>query len=157
MKITLLSIGKTDDRRIAELTDEFANKLKHYLPFDLVSLPDIKKQKNLLEARQKDMEGDKLLSFLKPGDLFVLLDDKGKEYTSEGFAAQMQKWMNAGTRHLVMAIGGPYGFSEAVYARADAKLSLSRMTLTHQMVRLFASEQIYRAMTILKGEPYHHS
>jgi 23S rRNA (pseudouridine1915-N3)-methyltransferase len=156
MKCVLLSIGKTDDKRIAELTSEYAAKICHYVPFELVSLPDIKKQKNIDEEKQKQMEGEKLHAYLKPGDTFVLLDDKGREFGSKAFAGQMQKWMNTGAKRLVIAVGGPYGFSGEVYSKADFRLSLSKMTLTHQMVRLFAAEQIYRAMTILRGEPYHH-
>ena len=156
MKLTLLSIGKTDDRRLADMTEEYAAKINHYLPFALEALPDIKKTRNMPEQKQKQAEGERILAFLKPGDELWLLDETGGEFSSVGFSEYMQKRMNAGTRGMVLAIGGPYGFSDEVRAKAVGKISLSKMTLTHQMVRLFAAEQIYRAMTILKGEPYHH-
>ncbi len=156
MKLILLSIGKTDDKRLADLTAEYAAKINHYIPFSLEVLPDIKNTRSMNAQKQKKAEGEKILSYIKPGDELWLLDENGREYSSVGFSDFMQKRMNAGTRGMIFSIGGPYGFSDEVYAKAVGKVSLSKMTLTHQMVRLFATEQIYRAMSILRNEPYHH-
>jgi 23S rRNA (pseudouridine1915-N3)-methyltransferase len=156
MKITLLAVGKTDDARIAELVDMYASRLQHYINFDLEIIPDLKKTKNLSIDQQKSMEGDLILSKLQTSDFVTVLDEKGKTYTSLQFAQLINKRSLSGMKRLVYVIGGPYGFSPEVYARANSKLSLSSMTFSHQMVRLFAVEQIYRAFTILKNEPYHH-
>lgn len=156
MKTELLLVGRTDDERIASLTDEYAARIGRYVPFEVTVIPDLKNRKVLPEAGQKGREGELILERLSPSDRLVLMDEAGKEYSSEQFADYYQKSMNAGYKRLVFAIGGPYGFSEAVYRRADGKLSLSRMTFSHQMVRLFFAEQLYRALTILRGEPYHH-
>lgn len=156
MKIKLLAIGKTDNKQLQQLIDEYQNRLKHYVKFELEIIPDIKNVKNLSEAQQKEKEGELILSKLQPTDQLVLLDDKGKQYTSVEFSQYLQKKMNSGIKQLVLVIGGPYGFSEAVYKKAQGKLSLSKMTFSHQMIRLFIVEQVYRGFTILRNEPYHH-
>ena len=156
MKIKLLAIGKTDNKNLIQLIDEYQNRLKHYIKFELEVIPDIKNVKNLSEVQQKEKEGALILSKLQNTDDLVLLDDKGKHFTSIEFSQYLQKKMNSGIKQLVLVIGGPYGFSDTVYKKAIAKISLSKMTFSHQMIRLFAVEQIYRAFTILKNEPYHH-
>ena len=156
MKIKLLAIGKTDNKNLIQLIDEYQNRLKHYIKFELEIIPDIKNVKNLSEVQQKEKEGNLILSKLKNTDQLVLLDDKGKDFTSIEFSKYLQKKMNSGIKQLVLVIGGPYGFSEAVYKKSQGKLSLSKMTFSHQMIRLFIVEQLYRGFTILKNEPYHH-
>lgn len=156
MKIKLLAIGKTDDKHLTELIKLYQNRLKHYIKFELEIIPDIKNAKNLSEEQQKEKEGALILSKLQTTDQLILLDDKGKQYTSIEFSNFLQKKMNAGLKQLVLVIGGPYGFSEEVYKKANGKLSLSKMTFSHQMIRLFIVEQIYRGFTILRNEPYHH-
>ncbi len=156
MKIKLLAIGKTDNKNLLLLINEYENRLKHYVKFQLEIIPDIKNVKNLSEIQQKEKEGELILSKLQNTDQLVLLDDKGKHYTSIEFSRYLQKKMNAGLKQLVLVIGGPYGFSDAVYKKATGKISLSKMTFSHQMIRLFIVEQIYRGFTILKNEPYHH-
>ena len=156
MKIKLLAIGKTDDKNLSQLITVYQNRLKHYIKFELEIIPDLKNAKNLSEKQQKEKEGELILGKLQPTDQLVLLDDKGKHYTSIEFSQFLQKKMNSGIKQLVLVIGGPYGFSEAVYKKAQGKLSLSKMTFSHQMIRLFIVEQIYRGLTILKNEPYHH-
>ena len=126
------------------------------MPFSVTHLPDVKASKSLTEERQKEMEGEMVLASLQPGDFLVLLDERGKEFTSREFAAFIDKKMVTVAKRLIFLVGGPYGFSKAVYNRADDKISLSKMTFSHEMVRLFFTEQLYRAMTILRGEPYHH-
>ncbi len=157
MKITLLVIGKTDAKYLIEAIDEYKNRLVHYLPFEMTVLPDIKNVRNLSEAQQKEREGEQILKALQPGDYLVLLDENGREFTSVQFASYIDKKMQTVPKRLVFVIGGPYGFSEAVYRSAQEKISLSKMTFSHQMVRLIFVEQIYRAMTILNNEPYHHA
>ncbi|MBQ2370418.1 MAG: 23S rRNA (pseudouridine(1915)-N(3))-methyltransferase RlmH [Muribaculaceae bacterium] len=156
MEISLIVIGKTNARYLQEGIDEYIKRLKHYIPYSITVLPDIKNTKKLTEEQQKEAEGKLMLDTLKPGDCLVLLDERGKEFTSVAFADYLQRKMNAGLRRLVFVIGGPYGFSQSVYDRADEKISLSKMTFSHEMIRLFFTEQIYRAMTIQRGEPYHH-
>ena len=156
MKIKLLAIGKTDNKHLIQLIEEYQNRLKHYIKFELEVIPDIKNVKNLSEVQQKEKEGVLILSKLQNTDQLVLLDDKGKDFTSIEFSQYLQKKMNSGIKQLVLVIGGPYGFSDTVYKKAIAKISLSKMTFSHQMIRLFTVEQIYRAFTILKNEPYHH-
>lgn len=156
MEISLIVIGKTNARYLQEGIDEYIKRLKHYIPYSITVLPDIKNTKKLTEEQQKEAEGKMMLDTLKPGDCLVLLDERGKEFTSVAFADYLQRKMNAGLRRLVFVIGGPYGFSQSVYDRADEKISLSKMTFSHEMIRLFFTEQIYRAMTIQRGEPYHH-
>ena len=155
MKISFLLIGKTTDNRIASLIEEYQKRLKHYVPFSIEVLPELKNAKSLSEAQQKSAEGDMIVRAVPATAEMVLLDEHGKEFRSVEFSDYLQKKMSAG-RDIVFVVGGPYGFSEMVYARANGKISLSKMTFSHQMVRLFFVEQIYRAMTILRHEPYHH-
>jgi len=155
MRITLTVIGKTADPRMASLIEDYQQRLKHYIPFEFVVLPDIKNAKSLSEEQLKTAEGEALLSRLTPAMDVILLDEHGKEFRSIEYADFLQKKMGAG-RDLMLIIGGAYGFSQAVYDRANGKISLSQMTFSHQMIRLMAIEQIYRAMTILRNEPYHH-
>ena len=156
MKIKVLSIGKTDNKNIQVLLEDYKKRLSHYGPFEWVELSDVKNVKNLSEAQQKQAEAQLVLKQLTPADQLILLDEKGKRLSSEDFAQYMQKKMNSGLKQLVLLIGGPYGFSPDLYQRANGKLSLSDMTFSHQMVRLFLIEQLYRAHTILRNEPYHH-
>ncbi len=155
MKITLLTLGKTSDARLSALIDEYQQRLKHYVPFEFVVVPDIKNAKSLTQDQLKVAEGEAILARLTPAMDVLLLDEHGREFRSIEYADFLQKKMAAG-RDLVLIIGGAYGFSQAVYDRANGKISLSQMTFSHQMIRLMAIEQIYRAMTILRGEPYHH-
>ena len=155
MRLTLLVVGKTTDPRLVSLIEDYRQRLVHYVPFELVVLPDLKNAKALSEQQVKAAEGDAILRALTPSMDVVLLDEHGKEMRSVEYADWLQKKMASG-RDLTLVIGGPYGFSPAVYERANSKLSLSQMTFSHQMIRLMAIEQIYRAMTILRGEPYHH-
>jgi len=156
MNIKLLAIGKTDNKNLQALIDEYTKRLGFYIKFDLEVIADIKNVKNLSEAQQKQKEGELILSKLTATDYLILLDENGKSFSSVGFADELQKKMNAGIKTLVFVIGGPYGFSDEVYKKANGKISLSAMTFSHQMVRLFVIEQIYRGFTILKNEPYHH-
>lgn len=156
MKITLLAIGKTGTSYLREGIEGYVRRIGHYVPFEFKILPDIKNTRSLTEERQKAMEGEAFMSVMQPGDYVVLLDERGKEMTSRGFSEYIAAKMHVVSRQLIFVIGGPYGFSPEMYARADDKLSLSRMTFSHEMVRLFFVEQIYRAMTIMRGEPYHH-
>ncbi len=155
MKITLLFTGKTSDARLSSLIDEYQQRLRHYVPFELIVLPDLKNAKALSEEQVKTAEGEAILRFLTPAMDVVLLDEHGREFRSIEFADYLQKKMSSG-KDLTLVIGGPYGFSEAVYTRANGKLSFSQMTFSHQMIRIMAIEQLYRAMTILRHEPYHH-
>lgn len=155
MKITLLFTGKTSDPRLSSLIDEYQQRLRHYVPFELVVLPDLKNAKSLTEDQIKTAEGNLILQALTPSMDVLLLDEHGKQFRSIEFADFLQKKMSSG-RDLTLVIGGPYGFSDAVYQRANGKLSFSLMTFSHQMIRIMAIEQLYRAMTILRGEPYHH-
>ena len=156
MKITLYVIGKTDNPHIKALTNVYMQRLQHYINFTLEVIPDVKNVKKLSESQQKTTEGDALLKKLQASDFLTVLDEKGMTYTSEDFAGFLQKKMNSGLKNLVFVVGGPYGFSDAIYQRANAKISLSSMTFSHQMVRPFFLEQLYRGFTILKNEPYHH-
>ncbi|MGB7785401.1 MAG: 23S rRNA (pseudouridine(1915)-N(3))-methyltransferase RlmH [Salinimicrobium sp.] len=156
MTIKLLSIGKTDDSALQNLIDTYVNRLGHYNKFEFEVIPDLKRTRNLNFEQQKTMEGKLILEKLQPSDFLVLLDENGKQFSSEGFSEYIQKRLNSGMKQLIFVIGGPYGFSEEVYNRANSKVSLSKMTFSHQMVRLFFVEQLYRAFTILKNEPYHH-
>lgn len=156
MKIVIIAVGKTSTDYVARGVDEFLKRANRYVGVDLLVIPDIKSSKALTEEVQKQQEGRSILSALQPGDIVTLLDERGKELTSREFSAMIERRMVQGIKRLVFVIGGPYGFSKEVYDRADSKLSLSRMTFTHEMVRLFFTEQIYRAMTIMRGEPYHH-
>tara|TARA_R110001632_G_scaffold119724_2_gene232290 strand:+ start:69 stop:542 length:474 start_codon:yes stop_codon:yes gene_type:complete len=156
MNIKLLCIGKTDNKQLQTLIDDYSSRLNHYIKFSLELIPDIKNVKNLSEAQQKDKEGTLILKKVGPQDHLILLDENGKEFNSVGFSKFLQKKMNGGYKTLVLVIGGPYGFSESVYQKAQGKVALSQMTFSHQMIRLFITEQLYRGFTILKGEPYHH-
>jgi 23S rRNA (pseudouridine1915-N3)-methyltransferase len=155
MKITLLVVGKTTDVHIESLIQEYQKRLTHYIPFTMQVIPELKNTKALTTDQQKQAEGELILRAITSANDLVLLDENGKEFRSIEFADYLQKKMSSG-RDLVFVVGGPYGFSEAVYQRANGKISLSKMTFSHQMVRLFFVEQTYRAMTILRGEPYHH-
>jgi 23S rRNA (pseudouridine1915-N3)-methyltransferase len=156
MNIKLIAIGKTDNKNLQTLIEEYTKRLSFYVKFDLEIISDIKNVKNLSEAQQKEKEGELILSKITPTDNLILLDENGKTFSSLGFSEFLQKKMNAGIKTLVFVIGGPYGFSETVYQKANGKVSLSEMTFSHQMVRLFVIEQLYRSCTILKNEPYHH-
>ena len=152
----LLVIGKTDEAYLETGISKYISRLEHYVQFEMKVIPDIKNRKTLSEAQQKKIEGDLILSQLMAGDELVLLDENGKTFSSRGFSQWLERQMNTGCKRLVFVIGGPYGFSPDVYARANEQLSLSLMTFSHQMIRLTFTEQIYRACTIIKGEPYHH-
>lgn len=156
MQIRLIAVGKTDHAAIQDLLEEYTKRLGFYIKFELEIIPDLKNSKNLSEAAQKEKEGELILKKVQTSDEFVLLDEQGKQYSSVDFSDYLQKKMNAGLKQLIFVIGGPYGFSEEVYQRANGKISLSKMTFSHQMVRVFFVEQLYRAFTILKNEPYHH-
>jgi 23S rRNA (pseudouridine1915-N3)-methyltransferase len=156
MNIKLLAVGKTDDKNLQTLIENYQKRLSFYVKFDLEIIADIKNAKNLSEAQQKEKEGELILSKISPTDELILLDENGKTFSSVGFSEYLQKKMNSGIKTLVFVIGGPYGFSDAVYQKANGKVSLSEMTFSHQMVRLFIVEQLYRAFTILRNEPYHH-
>ena len=155
MKIALIVIGKTDAGYFVEAINEYKNRLVHYIPFEMEVIPDIKNVKNLSESQQKEKEGDLILKALQPGDYLVLLDEKG-EFTSVQFSTYIERKTHTVPKRLVFVVGGPYGFSDAVYKAAAEKISLSKMTFSHQMIRLVFIEQLYRAMTILNNEPYHH-
>ena len=156
MNIELIVVGKTDMKEVSALVDMYSKRINHYAKFSITYLPDLRNTKNLSEPQQKVAEGEMLLKDVTVGDYVVLLDEAGEEMRSVAFAQWLQKRMNSGVRRLVLMIGGPYVFSEAIYARANAKLSLSKMTFSHQIVRAIFTEQLYRAFTIIKGEPYHH-
>jgi len=157
MKIKLLLVGKTDSDYLGRGIDEYVKRLKHYLPFEMLVIPDLKNTKNLSENQQKQKEGELILNQVNPGDFVVLLDEKGREFTSVDFSKFIEKQMISGLKKLVFVVGGPYGFSNEIYKQSNSKISLSKMTFSHQMVRLIFTEQLYRAMTIIKGEPYHHN
>lgn len=156
MDIILLSIGKVSSSWIKEGISLFESRIEKYLKFVNKELPDIKNGKSLAIDKIKELEGKILISEFCSSDIVVLLDEKGKEFSSRDFSVWVQKQLSTGKKRLIFVIGGPYGFSEEVYKKADFKISLSKMTFTHEMAKLFFTEQIYRAMTILKGEPYHH-
>ena len=156
MNIKLIAVGKTDNPALQQLISTYEKRLSYYINFELQLLPDIKNSKSLSEEQQKIKEGELILSYVEPSHHLILLDERGKEYTSIAFADELQKKMNTGIKQLTFVIGGPYGFSQAVYQRANSKLSLSKLTFSHQMIRLFSVEQLYRAFTILRNEPYHH-
>jgi 23S rRNA (pseudouridine1915-N3)-methyltransferase len=156
MEIILLTVGKTTVDFVKEGIEEYLRRLKRYVSYKIVPLPDIRQTRTITPDLQKEKEGETILQFLSPSDFCVLLDERGRQYTSVEFSSYLQKIMASGRKKAVFVVGGPYGFSKPVYDRADAMLSLSKMTFTHEMIRLFFTEQVYRAMTILKGEPYHH-
>ena len=156
MKLTLLWVGKTTTAYLAEATNEYVSRLKFYLPLEVVTIPDLKQTKALTQAQQRDKEGELILKSLDSSDFVVLLDDKGRQFTSVEFAHWIDQRQHASVKRLVFVIGGAYGFSQAVYDRANSLISISKMTFSHQIIRPIFAEQLYRAMTILKGEPYHH-
>ena len=156
MKITLLMIGKTIQPQLIQLQDEYQNRLKHYIPTEVLVVPELKNTKNLTENEQKEKEGDLLLKQIDSADEVYLLDENGKQFTSVDFATFISKKQITLNKRMVFVIGGPYGFAPKVYQRANSQISLSKMTFSHQMIRVIFLEQLYRAMTIIKGEPYHH-
>ncbi|MBQ8424298.1 MAG: 23S rRNA (pseudouridine(1915)-N(3))-methyltransferase RlmH [Coprobacter sp.] len=156
MKIEFLVIGKTTQSYFVESIAEYCARLRHYIPFEMTVIPELKNAKSLSVEQQKEREGELILKSLRDGDTIVLLDEHGKEFTSMQFADYIEKKMHTVARRLLFIVGGPYGFSSAVYAAAHEKISLSKMTFSHQMIRLIFTEQLYRAMTILNNEPYHH-
>jgi len=156
MKIVLLTIGKTSEKYLVEGIFLFQKRLKHYTPFEIVEIPNIKNAKNFSKSELLKKEGELILKQLQNTDYLLLLDDKGKSFTSVGFDKKLQNWMLSGKKRLVFMVGGPYGVSDEIYKRANEQLSLSKMTFSHQMVPLFFAEQLYRAYTILRNEPYHH-
>lgn len=156
MQIQLIAIGKTDDKHLQTLIAEYQKRLTRYVKFQFEIIPDIKQSKHLSESQQKEKEGSLILSKVNTSDVLVLLDENGKQMHSVAFANDLQKYMNSGIKTLTFAIGGPYGFSQTVYNRANTKIGLSKMTFSHQMIRLFFIEQLYRGFTILRNEPYHH-
>ena len=156
MQIKLIAIGKTDNKSLINLIEDYKKRLCHYIRFEVELIPDLKNTKHLSEDQQKDKEGELILSKTQNSDILILLDENGKQMDSVAFSDYLQKHMNSGLKTLVFVIGGPYGFSDEMYNRANGKLGLSKMTFSHQMVRLFFIEQLYRGFTILKNEPYHH-
>lgn len=155
MKTILILVGKTVNKHFAAGINDYTERISHYMPFDIITIPELKNTKNLTEQQQKQMEGDLIAKQLQPSDTVVLLDEHGSEFRSVEFARWLEQKRNT-SRRLVFIIGGPYGFSDRIYDRANEKISLSKMTFSHQMVRLIFTEQIYRACTIINGEPYHH-
>jgi 23S rRNA (pseudouridine1915-N3)-methyltransferase len=156
MKVALVLVGKTVNKHFVELIDEYAGRVKHYIGFDIITIPELKNTKSLSADQQKQQEGELILKQMQAGDHVVLLDEHGKEFRSVEFSKWVEQKMQTVNKRLVFVIGGPYGFSPDVYGRANEKISLSKMTFSHQMVRLIFVEQLYRAMTIIRGEPYHH-
>lgn len=156
MKICLLTVGKTDIGWVREGLETYSSRLSHYVPFSVCEIPELKNTSALTRTQIKEREGELILKAIKPTDRVILLDERGKEYRSVEFAEEIRRLSLAGGKNIVFVIGGAYGFSEAVYARSVGKISLSRMTFSHQMVRTIFTEQLYRAFTIIKGEPYHH-
>ena len=156
MKITLLQTGKTTDKHVAEIVDLYTNRIKKYSVFEIITLPDLKNTKNMPIQEQKFKEATKILQSVSDDDYIILLDEKGREFTTVEFSKAMEKMFLLQKKRIVFVIGGPWGFSEAVYSKPYLKMSLSKMTFPHQLVRLLFLEQLYRVFTIIKGEPYHH-
>ena len=156
MNIRILMIGKTDNPNIKTIIEDYSKRLSMYINFSFEIINDIKNPKNLSELLQKEKEGELILAKLKPGENLILLDENGDNFSSIGFSDFLQKKMNSGIKTLIFVIGGPYGFSDAVYKKANGKIALSKMTFSHQMIRMLIVEQLYRAFTILNNEPYHH-
>lgn len=156
MKVTLLSISKTTEKYLQEGITIYESRLQHYCKFQRIEIPDLKNAKNLSFDQQKSKEAELLLSKINNTDFVVLLDENGKEYNSVQLSKELSNWMNRSISNVVFIIGGPYGFDQSIYDRANSKISLSKLTFSHQMIRLFFVEQLYRAFTIMKGEPYHH-
>jgi 23S rRNA (pseudouridine1915-N3)-methyltransferase len=155
MKTLLIQVGKTTDKHFAVAINQYVERISHYMPIETITIPELKNTKSLSEQQQKQQEGEQILKLIQPQDLLVLLDEHGQELRSIDFARWLEQKRNT-ARRLLFVIGGPYGFSSGVYCRANEQLSLSRMTFSHQMIRLIFTEQLYRACTIIKGEPYHH-
>ncbi|MDE5570961.1 MAG: 23S rRNA (pseudouridine(1915)-N(3))-methyltransferase RlmH [Prevotella sp.] len=155
MKTLLIQVGKTVNKHFVAAINDYVERINHYMPFEVVTIPELKNTKNMTEEQQKQAEGDLIMRQLQPSDTVVLLDEHGHEYRSIEYARWLEQKRNT-ARRLIFIIGGPYGFSPSVYARANEQVSLSRMTFSHQMIRLTFTEQVYRACTIIKGEPYHH-
>ena len=156
MNIELIVVGKTDSKEVNALVENYTKRINFYNKFNITYLPDIRNSKNLSESQQKTAAGEAILRLIDDSDRVVLLDEKGSEFRSVEYAEWLQKRMNSGIRRLVFVIGGPYGFSPEVYSRSNEKISLSKMTFSHQIIRAIFTEQLYRAYTILRGEPYHH-
>ena len=156
MNILLLLVGKTDRKYLQEGISVYEGRLRHYTSYSKEEIPDLKGRSSLSHSQIKNLEGAQILKRVGAGDILILLDERGKEVSSVEFSVKLEKWLLSGVKSIIFVVGGAYGFSDAVYERANEKLSLSRMTFSHQMVRLFFTEQLYRAFTILKGEPYHH-
>jgi 23S rRNA (pseudouridine1915-N3)-methyltransferase len=156
MNIELIVIGKTDQQEVASLVEQYAKRVNHYCKFTVTTIADVKNTRNMAPSRQKQLEGEMILRLISDGDWLVLMDERGRQFTSMEYADWLQKRMLSGVKRLAIVIGGPYGFSEEVYKRANEKISLSKMTFSHQIVRAIFAEQLYRAFTILNNEPYHH-
>ncbi len=156
MKVTLIYVGKTGKSFLIEGEKEYAQRVQRYVPFEIIELPDIKNAKKRSKKEIKSLEGKQILKRIKPNDFVILLDENGKEFSSMGFSKYIQKQFNTGNQRVVFVIGGPYGFDNLVYRRSNDKLALSKLTFSHQMIRMFFIEQLYRGLTILQNEPYHH-
>ena len=156
MEIKIIAIGKTDRTELEQLIKSYQNRLKHYVRFSIEIIPDIKNSKNFSEKKRKEKEGELILKKIFDSDFVILLDENGSEMNSIKFSNFLQKKMNSGLKRLILVIGGPYGFSQSIYNKSFTKLAVSKMTFSHQMVRLFVIEQLYRGFSILKNEPYHH-
>lgn len=156
MNIEIIVIGKTDQQEVASLVEQYAKRVNHYCKFTVTTIADVKNTRNMAPSRQKQLEGDMILRLISDGDWLVLMDERGRQFTSMEYADWLQKRMLSGVKRLAIVIGGPYGFSDEVYKRANEKISLSKMTFSHQIVRAIFAEQLYRAFTILNNEPYHH-
>ena len=156
MNIELIVIGKTDQQEVASLVEKYAKRVNHYCKFTVTTIADVKNTRNMAPSRQKQLEGEMILRLISDGDWLVLMDERGRQFTSMEYADWLQKRMLSGVKRLAIVIGGPYGFSDEVYKRANEKISLSKMTFSHQIVRAIFAEQLYRAFTILNNEPYHH-
>ena len=156
MNIELIVIGKSDQQEVASLVEQYAKRVNHYCKFTVTTVADVKNTRNMAPSRQKQLEGEMILRLISDGDWLVLMDEKGRQFTSMEYADWLQKRMLSGVKRLAIVIGGPYGFSDEVYKRANEKISLSKMTFSHQIVRAIFAEQLYRAFTILNNEPYHH-
>jgi len=156
MNIELIVVGKTDSREVEALVEMYAKRVNHYCKFSITTIADVRNTRNMAASRQKQLEGEAIMKLIGEGDYLVLMDERGQQYTSMEYAQWLQKRMLSGVKRLLLVIGGPYGFSEEVYARANHKVSLSKMTFSHQIVRAIFTEQLYRAFTILHNEPYHH-
>ncbi|HVN56902.1 MAG TPA: 23S rRNA (pseudouridine(1915)-N(3))-methyltransferase RlmH [Bacteroidales bacterium] len=156
MKIVLLQTGKTGEKYISEGVSEYSKRVRKYIAFEIITIPDIRNTKSMPVAEQKSREGRQILGQVSGDDLVFLLDERGREYSTTAFASMMEKSFNMSKKRIVFVIGGPWGFSDEVYARADRKISLSQLTFSHQMVRLLFAEQLYRILSVINGAPYHH-